>query len=306
MFKKLPQIIFILLILSISLNLFFGYKLANVNSNFKDQEIKFNLLAKRIFLENFSDILINFLDLRSNLRNLTSPWGDDFAMYFEYLPTGTNININSTNEYYVASLFKLPVVMAYFRHKEKNGITRDITTKLRPDEIDPRYGELWKKGVGYEISLDEAAKLALLDSDNTATKALGPYIDQSDFDDVYKAIDIELKIASEGALLSPKNYSSILKALYFSAVLSKEHSQLILNYLSQTKFDDKLVAGIPNNVKVAHKIGVIDGQSYMDCGIVYIPKRPYVLCMISKSDELTAQSRMQQVSKAVYDYVSSR
>jgi len=306
MFTKPLRIACILLVISLILNLMLVFQYLNKDKVLNAQQTKYSFLAKRIFLENFNDIFINFLDLRNDLHSKVDPWGTDFAMYFEYLPTGTNININSTNEYYVASLFKLPVVMAYFRHKENNKIVREMKTKLRPDEIDPRFGELWKKGVGYEISLDEAARIALQDSDNTATKALGPYIDQRDFDDVYKGIDIELKIASEGALLSPKSYSSILKSLYFSAVLNKDDSQRILEYLSVTKFKDKLIAGIPEGVRVAHKIGIIDNQSYMDCGIVYVPQRPYVLCMISKGSEDTARSRMKLVSKTVYDYVSSK
>ncbi|MBP7007110.1 MAG: serine hydrolase, partial [Candidatus Pacebacteria bacterium] len=112
-----------------------------------------------------------------------------------------------------------------------------------------------------------------------------------------------------GAILTPKNYSSILKALYFSAVLGKESSSEILSYLANSKFNDKLVAGIPPDITVAHKIGdFIDKETgekaYMDCGIVYLPRRPYVLCMVSEGDEIIARQRMSNLSKKIYEYIS--
>jgi hypothetical protein len=107
---------------------------------------------------------------------------------------------------------------------------------------------LWKKGVGFEISMDEAARLALVKSDNTAVEALAPVITDKDFDDVYQGLDIDIQVSSQGAILNAKNYASIMKALYFSAVLTKDDSQKILRYLTESDFDDKLVAGVPRDV----------------------------------------------------------
>lgn len=266
---------------------------------------EYPLLSPRVLMNTHSDFLLNFLALRNSLHQKIDPLKDDFALYFEYLPTGTSIGINSVSEFYAASLFKLPVVMAYFRRKELAHETRDMKVKLTKQMLDNRFGDLWQKGEGYEIGLDEAAQLALEKSDNTAGEALGAGITQDAFDDVYEGIDIDLKITNNGAVMTAKNYSSILKALYFSAVLTKEDSQKILSSLTKSDFNDKLVAGIPNGVLVAHKIGVIDEKSYMDCGIVYVPNRPYVLCMVSKGTEQQAIERMSSVSRMVYEYVDS-
>lgn len=275
------------------------------NKEFQKSLEKYPYLSPRILNIAHSDFLLNFLDLRNNLHQKIDPLNDKFAMYFEYLPTGTSIGINSGNEFYSASLFKLPVVMAYFRHKENTNSTTDVKIRLTKDMIDDRFGDLWQKGEGYEIGLDEAAQIALTKSDNTAAKALGVGITQNDFDDVYKGIDINLQITDKGTVMTTKNYSSILKSLYFSAVLSRDDSEKILAFLTESEFNDKLIAGIPSGVVVAHKIGVIDNESYMDCGIVYVPKRPYILCMVSKGTEDEARQRMSGISKMIYDYVSN-
>jgi beta-lactamase class A len=254
--------------------------------------------------------LINFLALRNNLKTETDPFGTSFGMYFEYLPTGTSIGVNSTDEFHAASLFKTPIVMAYYHTRERLGKTDDPIITLKPEDLDSQFGNLWQKGAGYQLKASEAVRLALEESDNTAAKSLVPYVGSVDFEAVYQGLDIDLTVDKDGAVLTPKSYASIFKALYFSSVLSKDSSQEILNYLAHSKFPDKLAAGVPSNITIAHKIGDFvekngNGEAFMDCGIVYIPRRPYLLCMVSKTDEQTARERMQDISKMIYDFVSS-
>lgn len=301
--KKAWVIISFLLVVSLISNVYLWEKADQNTREFRENISKYPFLSPRILRERKNDFIFNFLDLRTQLHTKIDPLGDNFAMYFEYLPTGTSIGINSNRDFYAASLFKLPVVMAYFRHKERVNSTEDLTVKLTEEMIDNRFGDLWKKGVGFEISMDEAARLALVKSDNTAVEALAPVITDKDFDDVYQGLDIDIQVSSQGAILNAKNYASIMKALYFSAVLTKDDSQKILTYLTESDFDDKLVAGVPRDVPVAHKIGVMDEDSYRDCGIVYVPNRPYLLCMISHGSEQQAQQRMREVSRMIYDYV---
>lgn len=312
---KYQKILIPLLLFGWFVALFFGILLLKNKSenskkiNIASLESKYPYLSKRILMEFPQDVLISFLELRYALRKETSSYGSSFGLYFEYLPTGTSININGNNEFYAASLFKLPVVMAYYKHKEKNGDKHDSELTLTQDMIDKDFGNLWKKGVGYKLNASDAVDLAIKESDNTAAKALVPLINKEDFDSVYEGLDIDLNSDNNGALLSAKNYTSILKALYFSSILNRDDSNLILEKLTKTKFPDKLVAGIPPEIPVAHKIGDYSdekgNEAFMDCGIVFVPKRPYTLCMLSVSDEQEARIRMQKISKIVYEFVSS-
>lgn len=301
----------------LSISLIFNIILAvlvfkpNDAESISEKQKKYPLLAKRIFNENFNDIIINFLELRTDLKNLSKPYGDSFSFFFEYLPTGTTIGVNEKNEFYAASLFKLPVVIAYYRQKDKMKNAEDPVLTLRSEQLDDKFGNLWKKGAGYKIKASEAVRLAIEDSDNTAIKAIIPLVSQDNFDHVYEGLDIDLKADNYGAKLTTKGYASILKSLYFSSLLAIDSSQEILDLLSRTKYIDKLPAGVPKNIKVAHKIGVFtkeedNVEAFMDCGIVYLPNRPYSLCMLSISDEQTANERMQAISKKVYEYLANK
>lgn len=305
----------LIFIISIVINFFaisyflYSNTIVKDTQNFNRQRAKYPLLATRILTENPVDVLVSFLNLRTSLTNETAPWGDSFGIYFEYLPTGTSIGINATNEFHAASLFKTPVIMAYYHTRERLNKKDDPVLTLRPQDLDSQFGDLWKKGAGYKLKASEAVRLALEESDNTAAKALVPLIGTLDFASVYQGLDITLDVDKEGAILTPKSYSSIFKALYFSSALTKDDSEEILNYLDNSKFPDKLEAGVPDNINVAHKIGdFVDKQgneAFTDCGIVYYPRRPYMVCMVSKTDEQTARERMQDISKMIYDYISS-
>lgn len=271
-----------------------------------DNGSKYRFLSRRILQDFPNDILINFLPLRKELQQAVREYGDSFGFYFEYLPTGTSIGVNQTGEFEAGSLFKVPVVMAYYHKRERLGLADNPIVTIGANQIDSGFGDLWKRGEGAQILLEDAARIALTDSDNTAIQIVAGAFDQQDLEQVYEGLDIDLRTQWGTTVITPKGYGSVLKALFFSAVLNKNNSEKILTILTKTKFADKLPAGLPQGIPVAHKIGVVSGRFYQDCGIVYVPRRPYLLCMVSASSEDEARIRMIDISKRVYKFVSSR
>lgn len=291
----------LLLLVSLGINAWLMYAVT------RNDAARYPLLSPRIFAEQQNDILINFLSLRKAVREMVAPYGATFGFYFEYLPSGTSIGMNEKESFYAASLVKVPVVMAYYRQIEETGLSFGNTViRLDERDIDPDFGTLWKRGVGATLTYDEAVRLSLIESDNTASLALANRVQQQYFDAVYEGLDIDFTKVDNRVIISPKQYASILKALYLSSVLSYESSHAILDLLTKTKWNDKLPAGVPAEVPVAHKFGVFAEKGvYQDCGIVFVPKRPYVLCMMSVSSEEEARSRMVSLSRTVYEFVSN-
>lgn len=270
------------------------------------QQLNYPLLSKRILLESDTDILINFLPLRTELRQLTMPYGRTFGLYFEYLWTGSSIGINEKDEFPAASLIKLPIAMAYYHQRERLNQVEDKEVEILENQIDSSFGDLWRRGPGAKINLSEAVKLALVESDNTAGLVVLGNTSEFDFEKVYDGLDVDLDIRDDGqVLISAKSFSSVLRALFFSSVLHKENSQHLLELLAKSTFKEGLVAGIPRGVPVAHKFGNITNQLLSDCGIVYPKSRAYMLCMISKGEEEESIRRMKEISGVVYKYVTS-
>ncbi len=267
----------------------------------------FLYLSPRIFAENQNDILINFVALRNNLTNYGKD-KSDLGIYFEYLPSGVSIGVNGAKSYVLASLLKVPLVMAVYKYIEKNQMSMNDVLTVKDETIDKNFGDFWKKGAGAKIRVKDAIDLALTKSDNTAANVLFDALPAGSLEDVFDSLDILKDREEENTVVTPKNYSSILRSLYLSSYLDEKYSNEILDLLTQSSFNDKLVAGVGKDVKVAHKIGVYNPDSpnssiYTDCGIVYLPKRPYILCLMSRNIETSARNEMESVSTMVYDYV---
>lgn len=266
------------------------------------------LLAKRLFIENPNDTRINFSPLRKDLNNYFKQNNIKGSIYFEYLPTGTSIRVNPDTRYQAASLMKLPVAMELYKANEKGLLNLDEKIILKQDWLNDGYGSLYEKGVGYELTLREAAKILLTESDNTALRAIlastDGKLDTSEL--ALGSLDIEFSLNQDDSInIGTRSYASFLKCLYFACYNTKQDSQEILDLLTSTPFSDRIVAGVNDqNIKIAHKIGVFNTQVQSDCGIVYLENNNYLLCvMLESSDTEETNAVFKAMSEKVYNFV---
>ncbi len=275
---------------------------------------RYPLLSPRIFIQNRNDIIINFTDLRSELNAFVSAQKNmRTGVYFEYLPSGVSIGVNATDEFISASLIKVPFIMGIYKMIETGQLTKDTVITLKKEDLDPNFGSLWKRGEGATLTVDEAMQLTLRESDNTAALALDHFSSADPIRKIYDALDIPVDWSSDQPVVSPKNYSSVFRCLYLSCYLSYEGSQKILTFLTDTIFHDGIPAGVPASVPVAHKIGIYDSPNSgkrvrLDCGIVYVPKRPYILCILGeaeKGQEQRISDFAREVSGQIYRFVEN-
>lgn len=286
------------------------------------QEKKFPLLAKRLFVQNPNDLIINFTPLRAKLREYVAKQDERIGIYFEYLPTGTSININGNEEFYRASLVKLPGVMRAMKLVEEGQLKKEDVVEIKPYHINTFFDGGTKLTPGDKKTVGELIALSLKESNNTAYEALYERIngdilqktkdDEQVIDDVYDFLDVNRSEKDQTLFVSPKSYTSILKSLYFSAYLSYDSSSELLGYLASSTFNDWLPKPIPlDQYKVAHKFGVFDlpePANYKvnaDCGIIYLPNRPYALCvMVQHGQGHVVGTHVQAISQQVFEYLS--
>src|SRR3989344_1414497 len=166
--KKAYYLIFIA---SLVLNVFLIDKVGKVNKPTQAEEPEadsYPYLARRIFNENPNDIIINFTDLRQSLREYIGEQNEKIGIYFEYLPNGNSIGINEKEPFFRASLVKVPAVMRAYKLIEEGKLKKNDILTIERVHIDPTYGDLWKRGAGTKITVGEAIRLSISESDNTA------------------------------------------------------------------------------------------------------------------------------------------
>jgi beta-lactamase class A len=282
---------------------------ADQSSSQQASQRQFPLLSKRILSDDPNDILINFVPLRKDLTARFAALNGQKSFYFEYLPDGTSIRVGSDDQLVAASLIKVPLSMNLYRAAELGRISLDKTVTITNSEIDNAYGNLWQKGAGAKITLRQAARLALTESDNTATHVIFDNIKGllSADEESMARLDVDQNMEAGQAVINAKSYASVLKSLYFSSYLEKTDSQQLLAYLTKSTATNRLTKGLPASVAVAHKVGVNNANwAESDCGIVYVPKRPYIICVMVGLPEDQADKFIADVSKIVYDFVSQQ
>ncbi len=293
--------------------IFGGYLLFN-KDNSNNSEVAnsddYPLLARRIFLENPNEPIVNFSALRGALNQYFTANNVEGGLYFEYLPTGTSIRIAGEEKEVAASLIKLPAAMELYKAAELGKINLDDKITLREEWLDDGFGDLYKKGAGHTLTLREATEIMLRDSDNTALKAVSVSMMgllQQD-ENPFNFLDAEFSQNQDLTVsISARAYSSFLKCLYFSCYLEKQHSQELLDYLSNTDFKDRIVAGVDSGIPVAHKVGNFGQSTQSDCGIVYIETKNYLLCvMLEGPDNAKTDAKIAELSKLTFDYIKNK
>ena len=264
---------------------------------------KYSLLNPMRKFVKQEDLIINFQPLRDYLNE---KYGVDskISIYFEYLPTGSNISFNKDAEFYPASLLKVPVAMAVAKKIERGDWKWTNELVLMSPDKDEHFGDLYKEKTGATFTIEELVRRSLSDSDNTAHFILIRNLEVEEISDVYSHMGLERFLSTEGKM-SAKQYSVLLRSLYNASYISENNSQKLLSYLSQSEFNDFLQSGLPADIVFSHKIGIADDTiTYLDSGIAYVKNRPYLLTVMAQDKEKEiAKNIMKNISEKVYNYV---
>jgi beta-lactamase class A len=235
------------------------------------------------------------------------------SVYFRDLNNGPWFGLGEEENFTPASLLKVPVMMAAFKramadpsflHKkfeykgEGEGFGRNITDSV-----------MIVRGQSY--SIESLISTAIIHSDNNASNFLLKIMGNAALDSVLSDLEVKTEVEpSNDNIITVKEYSSFFRILYNASYLNKEFSEKALKILTQSTFKDGLVAGLPKDVVVAHKFGErgVPGSGNLqlhDCGIVYLPNAPYLICVMTRGRHFgELSSIIAGISDRVYREVS--
>ncbi|MBU6214736.1 serine hydrolase [Patescibacteria group bacterium] len=263
--------------------------------------------------------------LKSQIENIAKeePGGTpvEYSYYYRDLTDASWIGVNENEQYDPASMLKIVIALAAYKQaavnpdyfSQKLTYTQDLANINAAFPFAPPIA----LSVGQSYTIPHLLKLMLSSSDNSAKDLLLSSIDQSILDEVYTGLSIPKPddTDSAGYTISPREYSHFLRALYYGTYnISWENSNQILQFLADASFTDGLVSGVPSSVRVAHKYGehvigssgTASGIELSDCGIIYHPSRPYLLCIMTEGkDELSLSRFIADLSRATYTFVNN-
>lgn len=300
------NIYFSLLVISILINIFFIYQ------NFFNNKDKFPFLNEGIaqleleeFLEQQKRLSVSYVDLRRSVESILENEGGNYSFYFEDLVSGAWIGINEKAKFYPASLIKVSIFVAILKKIELGELQFDEVLKIEKEDLNSNSGVLYSRGEGF-MDVEELLYYLIAESDNTALNVLKKKITSIDLIEAIFAMgQTYIDVSDPKVMTSAKEYVNIFRSLYFSNYLKRHYSNFALDTLSKTKYKEGIPAGVPEDVIVAHKIGtLIEEGNYHDCGIVYAHKKPYLLCIMARTNSKEeAYKTIMSISKTVYNYV---
>lgn len=240
---------------------------------------------------------------------------DNVSVYFRDLNSAQWVGVNENDTYKPSSMLKVMTMMVYLNQADENPpiLEKKLYYKPNPD-AGQHYTPEHVLSTG-EHTVDELMTSMIKYSDNDAAEVLTKSATEG-YVDLFKVL--RLPYPSSDSIvdfMSPKSYSILFRTLYSSSYLSYTHSEKALKLLTTTTFDKGLVAGVPQNTTVAHKFGehteflpdlTVAWRELHDCGIVYYPSHPYLLCVMTKGKEFSSlETTISSISKLVYTDVES-
>jgi len=237
------------------------------------------------------------------------------SLYFRDLNGGRWFGVGENDIYAPASMLKVPTMIAFYKLAETNPkiLSAVVTYKGGADENkDESIKPLKAIEPGKSYTIEELIHYMIAYSDNNARLLLHENIDPKYLLEVFTDLGIDIPANSDQAdFMSPKKYSYFYRILYNGTYLSRTMSEKALSLLSTPDFPQGLEAGVPTDTVVAQKFGerqLADPKSneiyekeLHDCGIIYYPKSPYLLCVMTKGPDLSRLSSViADISRLIY------
>ena len=243
----------------------------------------------------------DFSPLQASVEQLLAGKSGTYGIYVEDLPTGMRFGLNPDREFVAASTIKVPLVLFLYRQAQAAQLDLEASLAIQPEDYEAGTGYLQYQPVGSGYTLRQLARLALVDSDNVATRMIMRQVGRENFRAYVRSLGTFIPPDREN-VTSPRDLAAFFKAFLDFKKEAPDLAGEILDALLTTDFSDRLPALLPPDVPVAHKIGN-QVRVVNDAGLVFLSRHPYVISILTDDvNEGEATETIAQISKLVYDY----
>lgn len=240
---------------------------------------------------------------------------NDAAVYFRDLNNGPWFGINEDKKFFPSSLIKLPILIAYLKEAEIDPTLLKQELVFETNMGDFNELQYFKSDhpleAGGKYTVDELLTKMIIYLDNNAKNLLVLNLNMNNFIETFTTLGIPIpNLTNSEEALSAIDYARFFRILYNASYLNKEMSKKALTLLTEADFKEGLVAGIPPDMRVAHKFGEHSTENFKqlhDCGIIYYPNKPYLLCIMTRGDNFdTLKTVIKDISHLVYNEVNQQ
>src|SRR3990167_5963281 len=310
MLAKIPKFITVPALLLILL--FVSYVLSNIGSG-KTSFENFFLGSQNLFKESTpQEDPVDQL-----LENSAKNFDGNYAIYIKNLKTGNLSEVNPDEKFTSASLYKLAVMYKAYDSLAKNEIKMDEVLSGQSADLDKTLAgvqndtepkgqtqdnfETTSQTIAY--SINEALRLMITISDNYAALLLAQKLGWQNIDQLMEKegfLGIDL-IGPDDPTVTARALGNLLEKIYRNQAVNPQSSSEMEQLLFDQKINDRIPKYLPQDIKVGHKTGELDGIRH-DAGIVLGKKSHYIFVFLTDSlQPLDAAEKIAILSKQIFD-----
>lgn len=229
----------------------------------------------------------------------------EYAIFYKDLATEEEYTQRAHMVYPSASLYKLWIMGEAFRQIDVGAIKKEDVLKESVENLNKKFNiaseSAERKDGDVELSVEDALEKMIIVSDNYAALLLSAKIRLSGVSNFLTTNGFVESTIGVPPKTSAYDIGRFFEKLYKGEMGGQLYSKEMLAILGRQRLNDRLPKYLPDSVIIAHKTGELDGYKH-DGGIIYAAKGPYILVVLSKSDDLAyAAETIALVSKAVYE-----
>ena len=237
--------------------------------------------------------------IEKNIRQLVAQAKGIYGVCIVDLDKGDTFGINKDEIFPAVSLMKLPLIYTFYQQVELGQIDLDEQYFLKEEDKVEGTGSIYQQQAGTIYTLRQLITLVGKQSDNTAQNILVKILGKEKIQAAI--IDLGMKQTSYTDWeTTPQDIAIFWQKLVNGQILTAVHRQEILDFLTDTIFEEQIPVGLPEGIRVAHKVGVDEGVLH-DAGVVFADQ-PFVLVLMSKDIDITeAKELFPQITELVWD-----
>jgi beta-lactamase class A len=262
---------------------------------------------------------------RERVVELIERSGADVSVAFRSLDGAHELLIAPDEVFHAASTMKVPVMIELFRQDHVGALALSDPLEIHnsfssivdasPYQLsvgDDSDTDVYSR-LGETMTLVELCEAMITVSSNLATNLL---IEKLGVDNIRATVsalgadgmsvlrgveDTKAFEAGKSNHTTARALLVLLDRIASGEAVSSEASREMVEILARQKFNDAIPAGVPGNVRVAHKTGNITSIHH-DAAIVEA-KKPYVLVVLTRGidDEDESAALIAEISKTLYE-----
>ena len=258
--------------------------------------------------------------------------GAEVGLAYLDLESGDTLFMNADTSFHAASTMKVPVMIELFRRASTGSFAMNQRLMIVNQfasivdgsayALDPSSDSdttLYHR-VGGRVPVDTLLRLMITRSSNLATNTLIALVGAEQVNRTMRSLGAKriqvLRGVEDGKAFdkglinttTARDLAIILRAIEEGRAGSPEDTRQMRQNLLDDEFNEKIPAGLPPGIRVAHKTGEITAHSH-DAAIVYPPgRKPYVLVVLTRGiqDGTKASKLIADISSIVYARNSAR